>query len=738
MSDPNTSNDNGPVITGAIMFAFVVVGSTLLWVLARPAVALLYGFMRSVELPFLNGLLPHGSEFHLSTLRRGHMPGVWTIYKNSLFYGMFWFTMTFILMFVAISRVSDNAISKFVNIKSKFGHSVRDVLERYATNHAPVRFFNDYDVISLPTEIGTARQSFTALETLLYADVIQSISLDPIGGERPKLNIDEDRMAAWYKARFGKANPFTNRSLLPNPRLMDIDDIERAVDDLSWPSVLILAPAVKRIISFYSEKTSKGLETSNRQIEEFIEGVWKEINTFKQEFGDSITLGAANDWDKAEQIARHANARRAKGGKSKGDDASSTIYEPYISTDAKSSIQRIYETGQIARGEVASGITIDPVMVGPQPNKITPTDPERLLFFGEVLAQRGPTLKSVIEGRAILKDYLTRHLGMQREQYPVGIDPKTELMRFAKTIADGEQQAFNQQAQERLNTGAQAIERCLFRHGYEFGAVGSALDKARESGIMPPSLFRYLRFCDDTQSIWWFVHNLGMPSAVPENAGLFEHYQAERLAGIGLSKPYIRSAIDGLKTEAEKYLTNETVHELNRVLGGNALKRVTHDLRGKLHEVIRDTPDSGELNAIGAFSAQIASDYARQRADDKAKDQGKAAAATHDNRADALSASTGNGKPDITLVAGRKPQTTPPDRRAGTASFPITTDKHDLAERVAQEDDSEGGIANIEALMTRMTTNATGMQVQRIRQLKAERDHDAKQSTNETADDSDG
>lgn len=732
--DSNSSGGHSPVITLLILFGFVVAGSTLLWVIARPPVALLYGVIRSVELPFINGLLPHGREFHMSNLQRGHVPGVWTIYKNSLFYGMFWFAMTFVLMFVALSRLEDNSISKHVNIVNKMGRTVRDVLERYATTQAPVRFFIDYDVVGLPTQIGTARQPFTALEVLLYTDAIQSISLDPIGGERPKLNLDRPLLTDWFRDRFGNPNPFTNRSILPNPRLMDVEDIHRAVDQLSWQSVLIFAPAVKRIVSFYSEKTTKGLETRNAEVENFIEGVWREVNTFKQEFGDDITLGAADDWDKAERIARRANfIKNKKKAKAKGQAAPEIVYEPYVETDAKSDIQRIYETGQIARGEKASGAHIEPVSVGPQPSKVKPTKPERLLFFGEVLAERGPTLKSVEEGREILKDYLTRHLGSQRGEYPVGIDPKTEVMVFDPTIRDGEQQAFNQQAQERLNTGIQAIERCVFSHAFEFGAVGATLDKARESGIMPPSLFRYLRFCDDTQSLWWFIHNLGMPSAVPENAGLFEHYQAERLAGTALTKPYIKSAIDGLKAEAEKYLTDETVHELNRVLGGNALQRTTRKLHDSILAATRQSMQKGDgdteqMESIRGVLAQFRAD-SDDGSHDKAPSQDDD---RHDDMARNLMAKA-KAAPVIDIEQGRRPVEEPSDKRHGTKGVGITTDFNDVAEHM-ETDGVKPGFDNLDSVLARMAQNAIGMDAQRVKQAKAERDHNRRIEDGQTDD----
>ncbi len=202
--------------------------------------------------------------------------------------------------------------------------------------------------------------------------------------------------------------------------------------------------------------------------------------------------------------------------------------------------------------------------------KVKDAKPDRLLFIGEIMSIRAPGFKCVAEARAGLKEILQRHLAVETHKYPVGLD-ENKCIRYDSKIADGEQQAFNAQAQQRLNVAAGHLTKILFGHNWEFGIVGAALDNVRESGIMPPNLFRYLRFCRETRSLWWFVQNLGAPSAYPENAALMEHYNAERMTGVALLRPYIKSSITGLKAEAEKYLTEETKDELVQVLGRSVL-----------------------------------------------------------------------------------------------------------------------------------------------------------------------
>jgi hypothetical protein len=88
---------------------------------------------------------------------------------------------------------------------------------------------------------------------------------------------------------------------------------------------------------------------------------------------------------------------------------------------------------------------------------------------------------------------------------------------------------------------------------------------------MPPNLFRWMRFCEETTPFWWFVQNLGMPAAYPENAGHYEHHQAEKAMGVAVERPHLHACLDGLRREAERYLVPERVDELRTILGKDAI-----------------------------------------------------------------------------------------------------------------------------------------------------------------------
>lgn len=563
---------NSPFLLIPLLLGVAIIFATMTWFAARREMAALYGMVRSVQFFWVNKFVPYMEHFKMDALREGTVPSFTMIYKNSLVFGLFFTALILVVMMLALSRLDRFSILPHIRIKSDRGRTYKEVMERMAVTEPSVGFFLDYDIMSLPTTEGTARQPMKADELLLYTNSIQSVRVDQQRREPPRLEIDTHRLRRWMIDRFGARNPFIDIS---KRRLLDIKEIKEAVDNLSWYSVLLLYPALYRIHAFNVED-KKGYETAQQEVEDFISGIWKEINGFKKEFKDGIELGFASDADREERNALYRSRRASKGkkGKRKAEPLDGEILFAEVdgstSLDNLTELGRWYRRGQIDRSEISSGALVERSNAGTHPAK-KPEKPEHLLFFGEVLSERGPHLKSVEEARTKLKDVLTRHLGAQTTNYPVYADPKSGLVVYAKKITNAEQKAFNTKAQERLANAEQAIERVLFNHQFEFSMVGGALEVARKYGIMPPNLFRWLRFCDETTAFWWFVQNLGMPAAYPENAGHYEHYQAEKAMGLAVEQPHIHSAILGITKEAERYLVQDRIDELRTILGKDAV-----------------------------------------------------------------------------------------------------------------------------------------------------------------------
>lgn len=589
MAEKRSPLDYPPVLAAVLVF-IVMVFATVGWFGARPQMAALYGLIRDVQLPYFNNFVPLADRFDLSNLERGFVPEFSSIYWNSLFYGAFTTAMTLGVMFIALFRLNKNNIKADVIIKSPHGRTYRDVLQRYADIEPSARFFYDYDVLDLPTNVGTARQNYTAMELLFYTGALRGVTTHQQSGMPPELDIDNRALKHWFVSRFGARNPFYG---MPNDRLTTVSDIEAAVDRLGWAEVLVLYPAMLRIYGFHVEDNEDGFKATNKLVERFISDTWTEMNQLKKLYGDGITLGFADETDREERIERHRN-KMSSGGKKKPrrrskatepEQPESTGLDAFTSTRTISPYEFLFQLGRDERESnggfarpiyrVASLATEEMRdFTAAKPAKFT--KPKDLQFFGEVLSQYAQAgyLKSVATARTKLKELLCSHLTQTTGSYPVGTGKDGRTI-FAKQIGDREQQAFNQKAQLRLNEFARTAETVVMRHAFEFGIVGAALTEARRSGILPPNLFRWMRFCDETTPLWWFVHNTGMPSAVPENAGLFEHFQIEVAAGTALTEPYVRQALAGVKEEAERYLTKEMVQEIRSVLGNNAVMDAT-------------------------------------------------------------------------------------------------------------------------------------------------------------------
>ena len=567
-SDHRPSGHPSSPVAIVLMLLVVTMGfATVAWLGARRESAALYGIVRSIEFPIVNRYLPHAEWFSLETLRQGATPGILTIYQNSLVYGLFFTALILVLMMAALLRLDRFSIRPHVTIPTDAGRSPAEVMKRLARDEPSVRFFLDHDVLDLPTTEGTARQPMRAIELLLYTNAIRHIEVDPAHRHHPRLHLDEDRLRAWMTDRFGPESPFM---AIPKRRLLDVAEIERAVDELSWYAVLVLYPALWRVHAFHVEGAD-GFKTVQARIDGFIDGIWDELNGLKREFGDGLALGFASAADREERDAlyragRAKSRRRRKPAEAPPEIAASTVL------DNLTDLARVHRRGRIDRGEVEPDGACGRSSAGPtraKGRKAPP--PENLLFFGEVVSERGPGLASVAEARRGLKDILTRHLGVQRKTYPVSIDPGTGLVVYAPRLTTAEQKAFNTRAQERLARAQGALERILWGHQFEFSLVGGALDLARLYGIMPPNLFRWMRFCEETTPFWWFVQNLGMPAAYPESAGHYEHHQAEKAMGVAVERPHLHACLDGLRREAERYLVPERVDELRTILGKDAI-----------------------------------------------------------------------------------------------------------------------------------------------------------------------
>lgn len=543
MAEPNRSNQQSPTVAILIGLAMIMFFCTVLWLAARRQMANIYGMMRSVEFPIIWEYLPGAANFKRDILVAGHTPNFSTIYLHSTYIGMFFLAMIAIIMLLSLIRLEKFGIKKHMEIKSPYGLSPEEVMGMYAELEPSVQFFKDYPLLELSTTRGDGRQPMKAMEVIEAAGALKGIDENFASGELPSLRIDEAAMRKWFVNRLGPENPFTDFQI---PALETAPAVEAAIDKLSWTAVLILYPALWKKHSFIVD-SKKGFENTIDQVDGFIADIWRDLNALKKREGDRLVLGFDDEDDRAIKNSLYIEKM---GGKRK--------------------------TKKKAKAKAAEG----------------------LITFGELLADEGEQLPCVATAREGLKRILTRHLGRDTKEYPLS-EGKDGFIVYGSEAKQASEQAYMQAMSKKLDGAAKTISKdILFSHQYLYGLVGAALESVRKTGIMPALNFRWLRFYD--KPFWYFIENLGMPSAFPENAAAFEHYAAERIAKIRLSVPYIETAINGLRIEAEKYLVEDEKIRIAEEYGREAVRRRMTDLDidGGLMEKLLGTATGGAAGAL--------------------------------------------------------------------------------------------------------------------------------------------
>lgn len=106
------------------------------------------------------------------------------------------------------------------------------------------------------------------------------------------------------------------------------------------------------------------------------------------------------------------------------------------------------------------------------------------------------------------------------------------------------------------------VQRVVSMHAYERTVLMSLLEKARggERGkdLLPPNWFLWVKGVDRT--LWYALSDVGRQTPHPECAGVFCHWQAEKILKEPIVIPFVVNAVDGLVIELAKF-TNDDEHE---------------------------------------------------------------------------------------------------------------------------------------------------------------------------------
>ncbi len=483
-----------------ILGLFMLVLLCMLWFVASPLLGRVYLWSRVAETGGLWLFTGWGRYF-------------WSVHKGQafLFASPFYSSVVFNLFFgLMIALLGIKAYRKVVtrhidaHIRSDKPLDYRDLMRLQAPMFPANEFFLLFPLKDYPLDRGPARLPMTALELLVEADALVGIhdtaALRP-GGHGPRgWAIDEDRVTERLVSAFGPPNPFAR----PGFGFTDPVEIRRALDALPWHLVLLVHACLQRIQALGVAQAESAGEDGFSQVmldtDAFLKDVWRELCAHKRRAGDRIALGFVDADDRALKLAL---ARES---------------DP----DARVQSLREYLDETVEHRGVA--------------------------------ARRADGFDVVVGARDGILQLLTDHLDRGADRpVPRFRDAKGRPKRLSG-LSPVERQRYEIAHKAQVKMVTETIRALLCRNAYAFGLAATLLTEARRAGTLPPALFRWMRFYD--RGLWSFLRCHGGNAPVPEVAGMWDHYQVEEKAESPLRRPYLTSAVEGVRLEASKYITD--------------------------------------------------------------------------------------------------------------------------------------------------------------------------------------
>ena len=107
---------------------------------------------------------------------------------------------------------------------------------------------------------------------------------------------------------------------------------------------------------------------------------------------------------------------------------------------------------------------------------------------------------------------------------------------------------------------AKAVVKCGQKHGYVLTIMASMLLLARVDGVLPSADFLWLKPLD--RRLWYVLNCVGRQVCVPEVAGVFAHWYAEKEMGRPLTVPMVDEAVNALEKALAMmvYIPEENEH----------------------------------------------------------------------------------------------------------------------------------------------------------------------------------
>lgn len=132
-------------------------------------------------------------------------------------------------------------------------------------------------------------------------------------------------------------------------------------------------------------------------------------------------------------------------------------------------------------------------------------------------------------------------------------EPAFELLHNIAKSADSGKLDFTG-ADSLLNKymNSKLVIKVIQRHAYVLTVFASMFELARTDGVFASSEFLWLKPLD--RKLWYVLNTVGRQTAVPEAAGPYAHWQAEKRWGGPLRTPMIDTAVKGLEVALSEIL----------------------------------------------------------------------------------------------------------------------------------------------------------------------------------------
>lgn len=534
MAQNNGNHQQAPeLLVIAVLIAVVIGMLSMLWWVASPMIGKAYAWIRIVETG--GGWLFTDWGRYFWRMPFGEKFAFSSIFKSSVTFNIVFGVFVFILGLMAHHKVSEKHIR--AKVKHKNALNYKDVMRLQAPDFPANQFFLEFKIAEdYSVSKGPARMPMTALELLLEIDAIEGIHEgdtlnDPNAPTGWKIN--EELLTARLVRDFGPLNPFARK----NFPFRNKDAIAKAIDELPWHVVSIVYASVARLYALDTMETDD-FEAKNAEIEAFLKDIWREINKGKNSLGDRLVLGYIDEDDKRLKL------EIAKAASPKMKDLKVFTLPEYLNEEIEHKGQRIsraeaFKTTEIARKELHRILT----------------------EFGDVATDRPVPIK----------------------------DHKGRIKKFNE-LSQLELAKFNQIQKKQERCVTVEMQRLFSANGYQFGLAATLLNETRAGGTLPPSMFRWMRFYD--YPLWSFLRVVGMNTPTPEIAGMFDHAQTEAKSGMPLTRPYLVSAVDGVRVEASKYITDEMRQRFVVIQTERLAREKTQAARPQIEATVRSLAKS--------------------------------------------------------------------------------------------------------------------------------------------------